>query len=341
MASDNRSRNARVGVASVAVVLPLVAGLCLSLWSISHSPLQTVRPAEPLIAVVDRAKQRDTEPVAVQLLPAQPFVVSSGADGVVTSASITVGATVATGYEPFSVNGQPLTIYRSDTPLYRTLDAGADGDDVVVAQQFLTTLGLLDEVTGIYDRATEDAVTRFNLERGSTASSTLDPRSLLWVPNGAGRVTEVSVLVGDRVADGTQLFSISSGQDTVLVEVDAGDQDRTLVMGSVEVTLAAGDHAITAPDDVAALRDLLTEGEWVPAELGSEEVREVGVVPASAVVVDAQGKSCLFPDVSGDPITVSTAPGGYGQVHVQARLVGQRVLINPRAVRDNLSCASS
>ena len=101
-----------------------------------------------------------------------------------------------------------------------------------------------------------------------------------------------------------------------------------------------GSGKVTEPDavaQIAASMGTTTEGVGTVA-LVSPQV--VGTVPSSAVFADETGATCIFPDVTGAPVAVTPTGGTLGTVDLDESLVGQAVLINPRDVREDLTCGS-
>ena len=58
------------------------------------------------------------------------------------------------------------------------------------------------------------------------------------------------------------------------------------------------------------------------------------------VFTDERGRVCVFPSVDGPPLEVEPRGGTLGTVDLDVSLVGQEVLLNPREVREDLTCGS-
>ncbi|GGQ26287.1 peptidoglycan-binding protein [Streptosporangium pseudovulgare] len=67
------------------------------------------------------------------------------------------------------VNGRPVFVLAGRVPMHRTIVPGAKGADVRQLQRTLRRLGHAAPVTGVFDRATIAAVTRFYARKGYTA----------------------------------------------------------------------------------------------------------------------------------------------------------------------------
>ena len=321
--------------------MPLVAGAALAVWALAISPLQSASAVRPVVAEVQAAERDHGFSSTATRLPAAEVGVRSQSSGTVTVLSLTAGTSVDQGEVAFAVDGVTVVAYVADAPLYRDITEGLRGDDVATAQKLLVDLGYLDTVDGAAGVATRTAIRAFNADRGrGTNNTTLAVGSLVWIPAGSEAPAAVSVRVGDVLAPQTPLYTTTTGQASVSVGTTASDADRTLTIGTVTVTLPAGQTSVTEPDDVAALQTMLGDQDSAPATVADVVPEPVGTVPASAVVVDAQGNGCYFTGVDGDPVLIDATEGGYGLVDVGSELVGTPVLVNPRATRGDLSCVS-
>ena len=62
-------------------------------------------------------------------------------------------------------------------------------------------------------------------------------------------------------------------------------------------------------------------------------------VPASAVVTDAKGATCLFESVQARPIPVKVTGGGLATVEIPRDTPVRQVLANPLQVRAETACS--
>jgi peptidoglycan hydrolase-like protein with peptidoglycan-binding domain len=323
------------------LVVPLAVGAALAVWALAASPLQSAASVQPVIAQVEMAERNGGVSTTATLLPAATVVVKSQSSGVVTASSLTVGTAVSQGQVAFEVDGLPVVAYVAASPLYRDITPGLRGRDVTTAQQLLVDLEYLEVADGVAGPSTQAAVRAFNADHGrGTNATTLSLASLLWIPSESDAPHAVTVQVGDVLDPQMELYSTTTGHDSVSVGTTVSDDDRTLTIGAVTVPLPAGQTAVTDVDDVRALLSVLADRDSTPATVADAEPREVGTVPASAVVVDAQGRSCYFTGVDGDPVPVDATDGAFGMVDVAPDLVGTAVLVNPRATREDLACDS-
>ncbi|GEM_PF-5624597 len=333
----------RAGVATVALALglaiPLAVGAGLAVVTLMRSPLDSNTPQEPIIATVGRAERLVTQTATVSWVPASTQVVRTQATGTITQLSLTVGAPLTSGDTVMSVDGAPVVAYVAPAPLYRDIGAGMSGDDVTTAQRLLVTEGYLSRADGKVGQATTRAILEFNKAHGRGDSSTLTVSSLQWVPEGSGAPQEVHVHVGDVIGPQGDLYTTATSGDQIVVTTTAADTDRTLTVGGAKVPLPATVTHITVPTDVTAVREAMAGEPTATATVAATVARQVGTVPASAVVIDDDGTACFFPGVDGNPIQIAAEQGSFGLVDVDPELVGTPVLADPRHTRTDLSCA--
>lgn len=324
---------------AVLLAVPLVAGGALALVALQRSPLDSAASAGPLVGTIGSAERDDRVNVSVTVVNAEAFAVTTQTAGVVTALSLEPGTAPVDGTTVFEVDGLAVTAYVAPAPLYRTITRGMVGKDVETAQRLLVSLGYLDAADGKAGVRTAKAIVAFNKDHGRSAQGeVLGVDSLLWVPADSGPPLEVRIRVGTTLATGDEIYTTSTGHDTVYVETEATDSDRVLTVGETSVTLPAGATSVTDPGDieaiVLALNDLTSRNVY----LALSTPRLVGTVPASALVTDPTGATCFFADTTSPGTTIETTDGSFGIVDVDPALVGTKVLINPRDVREDLAC---
>jgi len=308
--------------------------------ALADSPLESARNVEATVGVVETAERTDSENSSVLYVPGANRSVSSQSSGVITELSIDVGQPVTNGSSAWSVDGVPVVAYEAAAPLFRDIKEGLSGKDVKIAQQVLADTGFLSgSIDGIAGDVTGDAIAKFNREYGYGKSNrVLGVGSLLWVPEGSGVPTSVTVRVGDSVSPGTEVYVASVEPATISVDVEPVDQQRVVTASGVSVSLPAGQTTVSDPEDVNALAEVVGDKQAFPATVALAEPRTVGTVPASSVVTDAQSRTCFFLDVDGPGIIIEATTGSFGVVDVDPALAGTSVVLNPRAVRMDTSC---
>lgn len=334
------SRALATAAVAAAVVVPLAAGVGLSVWALAVSPMQSAAEVEPSIAQVQSAGRTDQSAVTLTLVPGEAVTVTTQSTGIVTELSISEGEALDSGDSAMRVNDAEVTVYVAASPLYRDLSQGLSGDDVATAQALLIELDYLDgKADGKFGPVTAQAVEDFNEARGyGKDNAVLSLGSLLWIPPGAGAPGEVTVRVGADLLPGTELFSTTEGQDVITVSVEAVDVDRIVDVGGTVAELAAGVTMLSEASVVEELSRVFFEGDTAQGSIELAVPREVGTVAAAALVTDASGTVCFFSDTTGPATVVEAAEGSFGVVDVDAGLVGTDVLLNPRDTREDLTC---
>lgn len=338
--SAHRAGRLRLVAAIGLLGVPLLVGLILAVWALRESPLHSAEPEQPLVAQIGAAERRDSVPVALRLVEARPYPVVSQSSGIVTALSLSVGKAVSTGQTVLAVDGLPVVAYVAPSPLYRDIGPGLSGDDVTVAQQFLQEMGYLGQVDGRVGDATVRAIREFNAAQALPHGDVLLTSSLLWIPLDSAEPHEITVRVGQRIEPQTELYSTVSGQDQIVVDTAPAPVERMVGLGAERATLPEGQSIIADPNQVAALKEAFGEESTATGTVEGAVPRQVGTLPASAVVVDQRSHTCFFPGVSGEGIRIKAESGSFGLVDVDPALVGQPVLVNPRSTREDLSCGS-
>ena len=330
---------------AVTLLAPLTALAVLGIRAASQSPLESASLPEPLLAAVQSASRTHEVVVAIKVEYANPVAAAINATGVLTSVDIAPGGVVQTGTWVATVNDAQVIAYASPTPLWRDLYRGVAGPDVTVAQTLMASLGYYSgPIDGKVATGTERAFKAFNAAHGyGTGNGLLSLGSLVWVGPVPVTVASVAVAAGDSATPGSDLFTATSGAADIKVTESASlvrDQPVSLVVGDTATPYVVGSGRITDPAAVTAIAGVLgalTEGTGT-IRLDTPVV--VGTVPSSAVVSDPAGTTCFFPDVTGAGVTIEPLGGSLGTIDVDPSLVGRSILINPREVREDLSCGS-
>ena len=344
MASKSRSGGIAVAVA-LALIAPLAAAGIWVFAKSSESPLESASAVEPLVGSVERAERFQEASVAVTVTFATALSPAINASGTLTALTIAPASEVKTGTVVGSVNNQQIVAYTSKAPLFQDISKGLKGADVKTAQQLLKDLGLYTgPIDGDAGAGTEKSIMAFNKHYGwGKDNGTLSLASLIWAGQAPITVATVPVALGSQVGPGTALFTTTASLAAITVTETPNlptDGDVTLTVNGVTTPYVVGSGKVTEPDavaQIAASMGTTTEGVGTVA-LVSPQV--VGTVPSSAVFADESGATCIFPDVTGAPVAVTPTGGTLGTVDLDESLVGQAVLINPRDVREDLTCGS-
>lgn len=323
----------------VGLAAPLALAGALAVAELLRSPLESDRVTGPVVAAVERAERRRTEVASATFVPADDLPVLSRSAGTVTSLNLLAGVAPVHGDVVMEVDGEPVLAFAAPAPLYRDLTEGMNGDDVRAAQELLVALGHLGSPDRSMGPAAVRAVRSFNAEYGRGSSPVLAANAFLWVPESAGPPKSVSIRVGDVLEPMSPVYVTADGVDRIVLGTDPSHAERVLSAGDVDVPIPPGTVEIVEAADVATVRDLMGEADASSVVLAEAAVREVGTVPASAVVIDSTGTICFFAGADGPAVVIDSDSGGFGLVDVEARLIGSPVLVNPRGVGREQTCA--
>lgn len=337
-----RSR-ATTAFVAVTLVAPLVAA-AVAVVALDRSRLTSAQAPEPVLGAVVGAPRTGETAVSISLRASDVPPVRTSAAGVVTQVHVAPGQELSTGSVLVTVGDGDVVGYVSARPLHVDVTEGSAGPAVGVAQQLLTDLGLYQgPVDGRARSATTRAVVAFNEAHGRGRDRVLSRASLAWLGTGPTRVETVTVRVGDDVGPGSDLLTTAAAYEAIDVKPAGGalpEGDLVLDAHGIVARLDRPTMSVTDAAAVAAVAaamgpDAATGGD---ALVRYAEPVERGVVPASAVVTDEAGRTCVFPGVSDEPVPITPLGGSLGTVEVDVRLVGQPVLVNAREVRTDLSC---
>ena len=275
------------------VGLLAVGGAAFAVLAAGSDSADDGTTAEVTIRAVE-AQQRDlveTTDLDGTLAFAEVETVTAGSDGTVTAAADD-GASLLRGEVIYEVNAEPVVVFYGDVPFYRPLTPGTEGDDVLLLEQNLASLGYHateDEdgeevdagfvVDGVFDDATTEAVQRWQADLEVEETGTVQPGAIVMVP-GPTTISSLSVDVGDRVqtgspvatlnVDGTEAAFYSAHTGEIELETTSGDVASGSVLYTVDdlpvlaiVTTETFDRdlaeGVNDGDDVAVLEQLLLD----------------------------------------------------------------------------------
>ncbi len=248
-------------------------------------------------------------------------------------------------------------VVRDGDPVLATIsfEDAPSGSDVRQLEENLASFGFdaggALVVDGVFDQATHDAVTAWQETIGAEVDGIVELGEVVFLP-GPVRITD-GPAVGATLRDGDIVYSTSSSQTLVRVDLAAADQDLvevgdsvTIVLpdnretggtvtsvGSVATTNQAGDSTfeveIVLDDPSAAGR--LDEAP-VEVDVVSDSARNVMAVPVTALIALAEGGYAVEVERgSGQTALVAVQPGffagGLVEVESSGLAVGDRVVV--------------
>lgn len=254
------------------VLLVVLAGVLLIAgagWAVStrlRSPADEAaqrRPPRPSLvtAPVERVRLTSTVVVSGTLEYGSPLAVTlagvvGGQDALQRATRAPRPGRLNEGGLLMEVNGRPVFVFTGKVPMHRTIVPGAKGADVRQLQRALRRLGHRAPATGVFDRATVAAVTRFYARKGYTAQQpTLEARQQRETLRKAVRTARETLAAERRALD--------AGRDVLPLKIR---------VSNAEADLKAAERAL----DRARRQRLTPEEEtrWAAAEAAVRAAEE-------------------------------------------------------------------
>lgn len=315
-----RRRTVITGIGVVA--LGAAAAVTLAFGS---APDGTAKAAAlpPATAKVTRTTLVETKTVAGTLGYGEPVPVGVTGGGTLTWLA-PEGDTVRRGEPLYKVDQRPVVVLYGKLPLYRTLRAGVDGDDVEQLEENLAALGYTGfTVDDAYTDGTAAAVTSWQEDLGLTETGTVEPGQVVITPS-AVRIGERTARVGDRVGGG-QVLAYTGTTRLVTVDLEVADQSLAVKGRKVSVHIPGGTTVEGKIARVGTVAEASEDSGDTPQGTGSTtseatievtveiaEQRKLGSLAAAPVDVDfVSGERT---DVLAVPVAalLALAEGGYG-----------------------------
>jgi hypothetical protein len=270
----------------------------------------------------------DKQTVTVTLAVGPRRALQAPVTGQVTGFSCTVGTDMVSGQSVVSVDGVPLLDLATAMPLWRDLEVGDRGTDVVALVAELKRLGHLTvESAEVVDAALLAAYATAANQVGMPASAlgggVIRATQVAWLPAPSLPAGSCEAVVGAQVAPGQILV----GFEPVIVGARVGPTPaelapglRTLMLGTESFGVMDSGE-ITAPESLgrlgtmAATREALREGGSgsVVGQLVLAEPIDVAVIPPAALVATG-ASACVVGD--GTPRAVQVIGSQLGQTFV-------------------------
>jgi len=323
-------------------VVGALAVSALMIDRLTPAPVLAATPA-PVVVPVVVSSYRAITAVAVSINFDAPLLGIVRRSGIVTQLRIGLGDNIVNGDIVARVDAKPLIAMMTKTAPFRDLRQGDHGTDVRLLQSWLSDLGFLDSKPDQnYDSGTAAAVKKWQRSVGDTVTGRFDLGSVVWVGSAMFVVGAMSVVPGQSVVAGETLFSSAAmAQSVKVVEPPGGIQqsgDQVLEVGNASVPYVTGSGAVTGTDNVLAISAALgASGEGIGRVRSAVPVT-TKLLPASSIVTDRSGRTCVFESVDGPAVAVTTLAGGLGGVIVADSFPLSEVLANPVETRSGLSC---
>lgn len=333
--------------AVIAVVAAVAAALGVAVSRDEDTPITSDDGVAPLVVPVGTSERVGSTQVGLTVTTAEGPVLTSPASGTVTAVPFDYASVLESGTVALVVDDAERVGYTADAPLWRDVTNGARGPDVARAQELLAAWRHFDgTVDGRAGSGTAAAIRAFNTAHGWTsAGTTLRLDSLVYLGSGPFTAVEVVVRPGQVVVPGDVLATGPARPLTVVVTEgqapvgDSATDPHVLEVAGVTVPYVVGSGAITDPALVAQIAEALGGLTEAAARVRLATPQPVATVPASAILTDPDGATCLFTGPDAAPTPVAPVGGGTTTVQLPADFPATEVLANPRDVLDDPSCA--
>lgn len=265
--------------------------------------------------------------------PGTPVIATSTMPSGTVTAVAGEGDVLAHGDTLLVVEGNPIVLFVTDVPFYRTLAVGSVGEDVQELETSLVSFGFdtggMLIVDDTFDDATAEAVFAWQKQIGAPVDGVVNIGEII-VTDEPIRIATAHVGVGSNVAPGTTLFTPSTSMSVVSVQLPAENQELLVVGDPVNVVMpddsdepgtvtTIGSIAIRSPEsgtyfELEATLDRDGAGAGldeapVEVEVVDERAVDVLAVPVSALLALSEG---------GYAVEVETGNGTTALVGVDA-----------------------
>lgn len=239
------------------------------------------------------------------------------------------GAVIKRGEAVYRVNENKVPLLYGSTPLYTTLEAGAEGEDVRVLEKNLAALGYSGfTVDREYTSGTAGAVRAWQKDLGREQTGKVAPGDAV-VASGARRVAEVKAAAG--TAASREILTWTGTERLVTVDLETQYEDLVKQGTKATVKLPDGNEAdatVTRTGNAATAKPADGSGSsdttTLPVELSVTDQKELGRYQAAPVQVTLVAETRR--DVLAVPVNalVARRGGGYAVQAVTAEGVKYR-----------------
>ncbi|MBT2440883.1 peptidoglycan-binding protein [Streptomyces sp. ISL-36] len=261
------------------------------------------------------------------------------------------GSTVERDERLYEVDGRPVRLMYGAEPMYRTLKAGDKGKDVRQVEENLAALGYTGfTVDEEFTAKTADAVKRWQKSHDMKRTGTVGPDAIAFAGS-AVRVKEAGAALGDQVAPGRPVLTVTGSERVVRFKIPVADAALARVGTRVSVQLPDGTRA---PGKVSSAGKTASAGDdpqdrtpKIDITVSFDAPKKVEGVDQSPVTVDLTGETRR--NVLSVPVNALLAlpGGGFGvqvvengttrDVEVELGMFGQgRVEISGSGLREGM-----
>jgi len=262
-----------------------------------------------------------------------PVIATSTVPGGTVTSIASEGDILDHGDTLFVVEGDPVTLFVTDVPFYRTLDVGSEGDDVHVLEEALAEFGFDADgslaADGVFDEATTDALRAWQASIAAPVDGVLNIGEIM-VTEDPIRIATSHISIGSNVAPGTQIYTPSTSTSVVSVQLPAEDQELIVAGDSVTVVMPNGDDETASVTSIGNIAIRSQEsGTYFEVEITLDRqgaATGLDEAPVDVDVIDDRVENVLVVPVTallalgegGYAVQIDTGDGGTRLIAVDA-----------------------
>lgn len=288
---------------------------------------ESLKPEDKLASIPVTMQEFD-DPRGVELtaeiLP--PASVAVNRAGTVTSWACTQGTTLSSATSSVAVDGVNLLSLSTAVPLWRDLVAGDKGSDVRALEDELARLGQPVNVDSTLSRDEMRTLTTLAKGVGVEFDGALTRDLVVWLPAPTVTVEKCDKQVSGSAAPGDILATVDSGVVISAVSLPEGRLPGARYLDLLPEIVALGDAGELPPEvtsDDVRTSDAFREAASASPEATSLTLKgkvilqtpvQVAAIPATTVITDSAGASCVFVDKA--PLGVTVVGSEFGNSFV-------------------------
>ena len=324
--SKNGGRSRRSGLTwtLLAVVLSvcLAVGAC-ALWLPDRSPQLLSAAREVTSAPASVQDYSGSQQVTLVPTVSADRELIGNATGTVTDDWSADG--LASGRRAYRVDDRSIVALNTATPLYRDLQTGDKGDDVLALNNELNRLGYNSVPdSNTYWWATSDGWRQLMADNGNASDGSLKLADTICIPGDSVNVDSWSAVKGSVVASDAAVGKVPGNLTRLTIKNGtASSEDRIIVASGVTGTLPANSTEMTdgtflqQVSETEAYRSLSQDGKsaGLDATLTLSKPLRALRVPAGAVFGISGSDGCIVPEsgkTKGKPMSVSIVGSELG-----------------------------
>lgn len=303
-ATRNNRRTAVTWTLLAAAVSACIAVGACALWLPDRSPQLLSAAQETTSAAVSVQEYSGSQQVTlVPTVSAEQDLIGN-ASGTVTDDWSTGGLTSGKG--AYRVNDRSVVALNTAIPLYRDLNTGDKGDDVLALNNELNRLGYNSVPdSNVYWWATSDGWRQLMADNGNTSDGSLQLADTIWIPQASVSVDAWTATKGSTVGNGTPVGKIPGTLTKLSIKNGTpSSEERTISTLGVTGTLPANTTDMT---DSAFLQQVAATGDYrslsqdeksngIDASVALTAPIQTLRVPAGAVFGLNGSTGCIVPE---------------------------------------------